>query len=65
MPHYQDINKNSITEFQIKLSYELWDNIFNSDNGSDVDNLFNSILNSYLRTLYSSFPIKKFNKKNQ
>ena len=25
----QDINKNSIIEFQIKLSNELWDNVFN------------------------------------
>jgi len=59
----QDINKNSIIEFQIKLSYVLWDNIFNSDNGNDVDTLFNSFLNSYLKIFYSNFPIKKFNKK--
>ena len=59
----QDKNKNSIIEFQIKLSYELQDKIFNSDNGNDVDNLFNSFLNSYLQIYYSSFPIKKFKKK--
>jgi len=40
-----DINKNSRIEFQIKLSYELWDNVFNSDNGNDVDILFNYFLN--------------------
>jgi len=34
---FRNINKNSIIEFQIKLSYKLWDNVFNSDNGNNVD----------------------------
>jgi hypothetical protein len=33
---FRNINKNSIIEFQIKLSYKLWD-VFNSDNGNNVD----------------------------
>jgi hypothetical protein len=40
----RNINKNSLTEFQINLSYESWDNIFGSDNDKDVDILFNSFL---------------------
>jgi hypothetical protein len=60
---FRNINKNSIIEFQIKLSYELWDNVFNSDSGNNVDILFNYFLNSYLRIFYLSLPIKKFNKK--
>jgi hypothetical protein len=55
---FRDINKNSIIEFQIKLSYKLWDNVFKSDNGNNVDILFNSFLNSYLRIFYLSFPTK-------
>lgn len=37
---FRNINENSIIEFQIKLSYELWDNDFNSDNGNNFDILF-------------------------
>jgi hypothetical protein len=54
----RNINKNSITEFQTNLSYESWDNVFGSDNDKDIDTLFNSFLNSYLRLFYSSFPTK-------
>jgi CDP-glycerol glycerophosphotransferase (TagB/SpsB family) len=46
-----------------KVSNELWGNLFNSDNGNDIDILFNSFLNSHLRIRYSNFPINKFNKK--
>jgi NAD kinase len=34
---FGNVNKNSIIKFQIKLSYKLWDNVFNSDNGNNVD----------------------------
>jgi hypothetical protein len=40
----------------MKLSYETWDDIFGSN---DVDTIFNSFLNTYLRIFYSSFPLKK------
>jgi hypothetical protein len=40
----------------IKLSYETWDNVFVD---KDVDTIFNSFLNTYLRIFYSSFPIRK------
>ena len=55
----RNINKNSLTEFQINLSYESWDNIFGSDNDKDVDILFNSFLDFHLQIFYSSFPIKE------
>jgi phosphotransferase system glucose/maltose/N-acetylglucosamine-specific IIC component len=50
------INKYTISDFINKLSYKSWDTIFNSE---DVNIMFNSFLNIYLRTLYSSFPLKK------
>jgi len=49
------INKHTITDFLIKLSYETWDTTFSSN---DVNIMFNSFLNEYLRILYSSFPLK-------
>jgi hypothetical protein len=50
------INKYAISDFIIKLSYKSQDSIFSSD---DVNALFNSFLNAYLRIFYSSFPLKK------
>jgi hypothetical protein len=50
------INKYTISDFIDKLSCESWDTIFNSE---EVNALFNSFLNIYLRILYSSFPLKK------
>ena len=47
-----------------ELSYETWDAIFSTD---DVNNMFNSFLDTYLKTFYSSFPLKRvhINKKNK
>jgi hypothetical protein len=39
-----------------KLSYETWDDVFSSN---DVDTIFNSFLNTYLRIVHSSFPVKR------
>jgi hypothetical protein len=39
-------NESSIIDFQINVSYELWDDIFID---SDVDTIFNNFLNTYLR----------------
>jgi hypothetical protein len=50
------INKYTITEFQVKLSYETWDSVFHHD---DVNTIFNSFLNTYLRIFCSSFPLTK------
>jgi hypothetical protein len=49
-------NKSLILDFNFKLTYESWDNVFSYDNGNLS---FNNFLNTYLRIFYSSFPIKK------
>ena len=38
----------------MKLSYELWEHVFDGD---DVNKIFNSFLNIFLRIYYSSFPL--------
>jgi hypothetical protein len=50
------INEHTINDFLIKLSYKTWDNIFSAD---DVNKMFNSFLDSYLKIFYSSFPLKR------
>jgi len=50
------INEFTISEFKLNLSYESWDAFFTEDN---VDSIFNSFLNTYLRIFYHSFPLKK------
>ena len=40
----------------LNLSYVSWDEIFTEEN---VDIMFNSFLNTYLRIFYHSFPFKK------
>ena len=52
----QKTDKASIRDFNTKLSYETWENIFGED---DVNIIFNNFLNTYLRIFYSSFPLKK------
>jgi hypothetical protein len=48
----------------MRLSYESWDNIFDNNKYTDVDSLFNSFHNTYLRIFYTSFPSKKITKKS-
>ena len=55
------INKYTISNFIDKLSSEIWDPIFSSE---DVNAMFNSFLNTYLRIFYSSFPLKKVKNTN-
>jgi hypothetical protein len=50
------LDKNSITDFNMKLRYESWDDIFMY---KDVNTIFNNFLNTYLRIFYSSFPLIK------
>jgi hypothetical protein len=52
----QKIDKCSIIDFNTKLIYKSWEDIF-IDN--DVNTIFNNFLNTYLRIFYSSFPLKK------
>jgi hypothetical protein len=55
----RNINKYSVEEFKIRLSYESWDSIFSNNDNMDVDSLFNTFLNNYLRIVYTSFPLRK------
>ena len=45
----RNINDYSINEFKISLSYETWDCVFSLNHNPDVDTLFNSFLNNYLK----------------
>jgi hypothetical protein len=56
----RDINEYSINEFRTNLSYETWDCVFDLKNNPDVDTLFNSFLNTYLRIFHNHFPQRKF-----
>jgi len=57
------INKYTIADFQLNLSYETWEQVFN---GNYVNDILNSFLNTFLRIYYSSFPlIRVKNKMNQ
>jgi hypothetical protein len=49
-------NDQCLFNFKMQLSYETWDDVFSSN---DVDTIFNSFLNTYLRIFHSSFPIKE------
>jgi hypothetical protein len=50
------INNYTIDEFQLKLSYENWDEIFVEN---DVNTLFNNFHNTYLSIFNSCFTKKK------
>ena len=54
----RNINKHTMAEFQNGLSYESWDNVFDCN---DVNKIFNSCLNTYLRIFYATFTLKKTN----
>jgi hypothetical protein len=47
------VNKYTISDFLYKLSNESWEGTFNID---DVNLMFNSFLNTYLKIFYSSLP---------
>jgi len=48
------MNKYTIADVQLKLSYEMWEQVFS---GNYVNKIFNSFLNIFLRIYYSSFPL--------
>ena len=50
------INEHTINDFLNKLSYGIWDAIFSTD---DINKIFNSFLDSYLKIFYSSFQLKR------
>jgi hypothetical protein len=51
---YRKIYNYTAAEFMVQLNYESWDEIFE---GKDVNLIFNSFLNIYLRIFNASFPI--------
>jgi hypothetical protein len=57
------INKYIIADFQLNLSYEMWEQVFDEN---DVNEISNSLLNTFLRIYSYSFPlIRVKNKMNQ
>jgi hypothetical protein len=54
------INNYTVAKFQLKLSYENWDEIFVE---SDVNTLFNNFHSTYLRIFNSCFSENKINSK--
>ena len=60
----RNINNHSIEDFKTRLSYECWNSIFNNNEYTDVDSLFNSFHNTYLRIFFTSFPNKRITEKS-
>jgi hypothetical protein len=50
------INQATLLDFKYKLSFETWDLVFDA---KDINTMYNSFLNTYLRIFYSSFPLKE------
>jgi hypothetical protein len=50
------INEHTVNDFLNKLSYKMWDTAFSTD---DINTMFNSFLDSYLKIFHSSFPLKR------
>jgi hypothetical protein len=64
---HRNFNKHTISEFINTLSNESWDMVFNNNNNKneDVNDMFNSFLNNYIRLFNSSFPLQTgMSKKN-
>lgn len=55
------VNETSLLNFQINLSYEVWDDIFIDD---DVDIIFNKFLNTYIRIFNSCFQTAKLRRES-
>jgi len=54
------INTYTIADFQWKLSNETWKHVFD---GNDVNKIFKTLLNIFLRIYYSSFPLTQVKSK--
>ena len=57
----KEIDRFSIVDFNAKLSYESWEDIFTDNN---VNTIFNNFLNMYLRIFYSKFLLRKVHHKS-
>jgi hypothetical protein len=47
-------DQTTVQDFKYKLSFETWGSVFGSN---DINMMYNSFLNSFLRIFYSSFPV--------
>jgi len=56
------VDQQTTTDFIFALSNESWSNTFNAD---DVNQMYNSFLNTYLRIFYASFPLTRVANKNK
>jgi hypothetical protein len=56
-------NKLSLDEFKLILSFEIRGNNFNTEN-NNIDNMFNTFVNTYLKIFYTCFPTKKIYKQS-
>jgi hypothetical protein len=56
----RNINKYSIEEFKIRLSYESWHSVFGNNDNVDVGSVFNICLNNY-----TSFPLRKITERDK
>jgi hypothetical protein len=54
--YIRSINKDTIAEFQLQLSWERWDDVFIKNY---VNSIFSNFLKIYLRYYHSSFPKKE------
>ena len=50
------INEHTINDFLVKLSYENWESVFYTD---EVNKMFDSFLDTYLKIFNSSVPLKR------
>jgi hypothetical protein len=55
------INKFTISEFQLQLSNENWEEIFDETNSNNVNLLFNKFLDIYLKICQACFQKRKVN----
>jgi hypothetical protein len=56
------VDQQTISDFIFALSNESWSNIFNTE---DVNLMYNSFLNTYLRLFYASFPLTRVTSQNK
>ena len=53
---HRKYDDSSIRDFTPNLSYESWEDVFNTTSRIDVNVIFNNFLNTYLTIFYGSFP---------
>jgi len=52
------VDESLMLEFQIRLSYDVWENVSHTHNNKVVKGIFNAFLNTYIQIFYSCFPKK-------